>query len=83
MVIFGFYYLTCSGNITGGLPAVQAPPFYIEYGNQTYNFAEICTNLGSALFVTPLIAILESVAIAKSFGNTNLVPTRYANFDNF
>ena len=44
------------------------PPFYIEYGNQTYNFGEICQNLGSALFVTPLIAILESVAIAKSFG---------------
>lgn len=58
------------GNITGGLPTIQAPPFYIEYGNQTYNFMEICQNLGSSLFVTPLIAILESVAIAKSFGKT-------------
>ncbi|KAI9552739.1 hypothetical protein GHT06_020619 [Daphnia sinensis] len=56
-----------TGNITGGLPSIQAPSFYIEYGNQTYNFVEICQNLGSALFVTPLIAILESMAIAKSF----------------
>ncbi|XP_057381356.1 sodium-independent sulfate anion transporter-like [Daphnia carinata] len=56
-----------TGNITGGLPSIQAPSFYIEQGNQTYNFVEICQNLGSALFVTPLIAILESMAIAKSF----------------
>lgn len=56
------------GNITGGLPSIQAPSFYIEHGNRTYNFVEICQNLGSALFVTPLIAILESMAIAKSFG---------------
>ncbi|KAK4014629.1 hypothetical protein OUZ56_027147 [Daphnia magna] len=55
------------GNITGGLPSIQAPSFYIEHGNRTYNFVEICQNLGSALFVTPLIAILESMAIAKSF----------------
>ncbi len=57
------------GNITSGLPSIQAPSFNIEYGNQTFNFMEICQNLGSALFVTPLIAILESMAIAKSFGN--------------
>ena len=56
------------GNITSGLPSIQAPSFNIEYGNQTFNFMEICQNLGSALFVTPLIAILESMAIAKSFG---------------
>lgn len=56
-----------TGNITGGLPSIQAPSFYIEHGNRTYNFVEICQNLGSALFVTPLIAILESMAIAKSF----------------
>jgi hypothetical protein len=29
---------------------------------------EICRNLGSALYITPLVAILESIAIAKSFG---------------
>nr|CAH0107975.1 unnamed protein product [Daphnia galeata] len=56
-----------TGNITSGLPSIQAPSFNIEYGNQTFNFMEICQNLGSALFVTPLIAILESMAIAKSF----------------
>lgn len=57
------------GNIRSGLPGVQPPLFFIEYGNQTFNFAEIWTNLGSSVFVTPLVAILESVAIAKSFGN--------------
>ncbi|EFX83558.1 hypothetical protein DAPPUDRAFT_194797 [Daphnia pulex] len=56
-----------TGNITSGLPSIQPPSFNIEYGNQTFSFVEICQNLGSALFVTPLIAILESMAIAKSF----------------
>ena len=56
------------GNITAGLPPFQPPPFFIEFNNETFNFGEICQNLGSSIVVTPLIAILESVAIAKSFG---------------
>lgn len=58
---------TLTGNITGGLPVFSPPPFYIENGNQTYNFFEICQTLGSNMIVTPLIAILESVTIAKAF----------------
>lgn len=62
-----------TGNITSGLPPIQAPPFFIEFNNETFYFGDICTNLGSAVFVTPLIAILESVSIAKSFGTTTYI----------
>ena len=50
------------------MPPFQAPPFFIEFNDQTFNFAEICQNLGSAIIVVPIIAILESVSVAKSFG---------------
>ena len=62
--------MTCFflGNITAGLPPFQIPPFYIENDGKTFDVSEICSNLGSALGVVPLIGILESVAIAKSFG---------------
>ena len=33
------------------------------------NFSQICEELGAAIGLIPLIAILEQVAIAKAFGN--------------
>ena len=56
-----------TGNITAGLPPFAAPPFHIEYGNETFSLSEITSNLGSAIFVSPLVAILEHVSIAKAF----------------
>jgi hypothetical protein len=32
---------------------------------------EVCRNLGSSLYISPLVAVLESIAIAKSLGTNN------------
>ena len=49
------------------------PPFSInrtdDYNNTVWlSFPEMCSELGAAIGLIPLIAILEQVAIAKSFG---------------
>ncbi|XP_071555391.1 sodium-independent sulfate anion transporter isoform X1 [Temnothorax nylanderi] len=56
-----------TGNITEGLPPFSLPPFTIVNGNRTYTFAEAVGELGSGILSIPLIAILESIAIAKAF----------------
>lgn len=56
------------GNITKGLPPFSLPPFSIVSGNHTYTFLELVGELGSSVLSVPLIAILESIAIAKAFG---------------
>ncbi|XP_047360090.1 sodium-independent sulfate anion transporter isoform X1 [Vespa velutina] len=56
-----------TGNITQGLPPFKPPPFSIDTNNKTYQFPELIQELGSTIASIPLIAILESVAIAKAF----------------
>ncbi|KAL1392779.1 hypothetical protein pipiens_012240 [Culex pipiens pipiens] len=56
-----------TGNVTSGLPSFQPPPFSTVVNNQTYSFSEMVSELGSSVIALPLIAILESIAIAKAF----------------
>ncbi|XP_012526605.1 sodium-independent sulfate anion transporter [Monomorium pharaonis] len=56
-----------TGNITKGLPPFSLPPFTIVNGNHTYTFAEAVNEIGISILSIPLIAILESIAIAKAF----------------
>uniref|UniRef100_A0A4Y0BNY8 STAS domain-containing protein n=1 Tax=Anopheles funestus TaxID=62324 RepID=A0A4Y0BNY8_ANOFN len=56
-----------TGNVTSGLPPFQLPPFTTSVDGQTYSFAEMISELGTSLITLPLIAILESIAIAKAF----------------
>jgi solute carrier family 26 (sodium-independent sulfate anion transporter), member 11 len=55
------------GVITPGLPPIGPPPFSTSSGNETLNFVEMLTVLGPPFVILPLVAILESVAIAKAF----------------
>ena len=71
-----------TGKIEGGLPDFQAPPFSLEldltheFDNGTisnsemkyFGFGDMISTLGAAIIIIPVIAILESVAIAKAFG---------------
>ncbi|KAK0093334.1 hypothetical protein PV326_013778 [Microctonus aethiopoides] len=58
------------GKLPSGMPSVQFPPFgFIKEDNTTVSFIDMCTNLGSGLFVLPLIALMEDVAICKAFSN--------------
>lgn len=57
-----------TGNITEGLPSFSLPPFTVTHGNHTYTFMMLIEEFGSSTLSIPLIAILESIAIAKTFG---------------
>ncbi|XP_063620633.1 sodium-independent sulfate anion transporter-like [Cydia splendana] len=54
-------------DIGSGLPKIEPPPFSTTVGNETYTFSDIISVLGPQSIVLPLVAILESVAIAKAF----------------
>uniref|UniRef100_A0A1S4GLM3 Uncharacterized protein n=1 Tax=Anopheles gambiae TaxID=7165 RepID=A0A1S4GLM3_ANOGA len=56
-----------TGNVTPGLPPIQLPPFSTTIGEQSYSFSEMIAKLGTSIITLPLIAVLESVAIAKAF----------------
>eukprot|EP00092_Neocalanus_flemingeri_P034435 GFUD01037444.1.p1 GENE.GFUD01037444.1~~GFUD01037444.1.p1 ORF type:complete len:657 (+),score=135.37 GFUD01037444.1:71-2041(+) len=63
---------TLTGEIESGLPSFQSPPFSIFGSNETSteddtDLQGMISQLGSAIIIIPLIAILESVAIAKAF----------------
>jgi len=57
-----------TGNITEGLPPFSLPPFTIVDRNYTYTFAEAIGEVGIGIISIPLIGLLESIAIAKAFG---------------
>jgi len=64
-----------TGNIEAGLPSFQLPPFSMNntQTGQAISFKGMMTELGSGIITIPLIAILESVAIAKSLGNFDTI----------
>uniref|UniRef100_A0A182VPV5 STAS domain-containing protein n=1 Tax=Anopheles minimus TaxID=112268 RepID=A0A182VPV5_9DIPT len=56
-----------TGNVTPGLPPFKLPPFATSMDGRAYTFSEMIAELGTSLITLPLIAILESIAIAKAF----------------
>lgn len=58
---------TLTGTIQSGLPDFKIPPFTTTINGTTIEFSNMLQNLGSSIIAIPLIAILESIAIAKAF----------------
>ncbi|XP_068084543.1 sodium-independent sulfate anion transporter [Anabrus simplex] len=56
-----------SGKVAPGLPPAGLPPFSAQVGNHTYTFPEMCQELGMAILLVPIVAVLANVAIAKAF----------------
>lgn len=54
--------------VNSSVPTFKLPPFSIDFNNGTFGFVEIFKELGSAIIVVPLVAVLANVAIAKAFG---------------
>lgn len=61
--------LVLTGHVRSGLPPFALPPFSTTVGNTTYNFGEMCSKLGSSIFLVPVIGVLGNVAIAKAFAS--------------
>lgn len=62
-----------SEKVEAGLPSFKLPKFSIERDNRTIGFLEICNDIGSGLFLLPLVSVLANVAIAKSFSKLKLL----------
>ncbi|CAK1596661.1 unnamed protein product [Parnassius mnemosyne] len=62
-----------TGEVKPGLPQLSLPPFSATVGNHTYTFMEMASTLGSAIFVVPLLSILENIALAKVFSEGKYV----------
>ncbi|XP_043280245.1 sodium-independent sulfate anion transporter [Venturia canescens] len=58
-----------TGTVRSGLPTFGLPPFSTQMNNRTLNFVEMCSELGPAILLVPIIGVLGNVAIAKAFAN--------------
>lgn len=56
-----------TGPVRPGLPSFGLPPFSTQANNQTFTFAQMCSELGTSIVLVPIIAVLGNVAIAKAF----------------
>ncbi|XP_014259205.1 sodium-independent sulfate anion transporter isoform X2 [Cimex lectularius] len=65
--LYGLQPFLLTGTVGSGLPPFRLPPFSTKSGNETLGFIDMTKEMGSAIVVVPLIAILESIAIAKAF----------------
>lgn len=58
-----------TGPVKSGLPTFSLPPFSTRMNDRDLTFIEMCTELGPAIFLVPIIGVLGNVAIAKAFAN--------------
>ena len=72
----GIQPFTLTGNIKPGLPPFEWPSFNVnktlDEGMESLSFVDIVSEIGTAIGLVPLIAILEQIAIAKAFGMDDL-----------
>lgn len=69
----GLNYLTLSADVVPGLPHFHFPPLHVERDGEPLGFIEICEDLKWSIVLVPLVAILQHIAIAKSFANGKVV----------
>ncbi|XP_044731995.1 sodium-independent sulfate anion transporter-like [Chrysoperla carnea] len=65
-----------TAEVEKGLPSFHLPPFTAHHDNNTYTFTEMIEEVEISLLTIPIIAILESVAIAKNFAIGSLDATQ-------
>ncbi|XP_012145971.2 sodium-independent sulfate anion transporter [Megachile rotundata] len=63
----GFSPVSLTGHVKQGLPEFRPPPFQTYHNNETYNFIDMVSALGSGCLVIPLLSLLETISIAKVF----------------
>ncbi|XP_066250801.1 sodium-independent sulfate anion transporter-like [Euwallacea similis] len=62
-----------TGDVKSGLPEFKVPPFTTVVGNSTKTFPDMLSDLGSSVFLVPIIAVLGNVAIAKAFATGEVI----------
>ncbi|XP_029784472.1 sodium-independent sulfate anion transporter isoform X1 [Suricata suricatta] len=69
--VTGHQPFVLTGQTAQGLPPVRLPPFSVTTANRTISFSELVQDMGAGLAVVPLMGLLESIAVAKSFASQN------------
>ncbi|XP_038212218.1 sodium-independent sulfate anion transporter-like isoform X1 [Zerene cesonia] len=73
LYLYGITPFKLTGTIHGGLPRFGLPPFSTTVNNVTLGFDGMLAELGPEGLAMPLVAILESIAIAKAFAGSRAV----------
>ncbi|XP_074081078.1 sodium-independent sulfate anion transporter isoform X3 [Macrotis lagotis] len=69
--VMGSQPFLLTGKTAEGLPPFQLPPFSVATPNGTVSFNQMVQDMGVGLAVVPLMALLESITIAKTFASQN------------
>nr|XP_031325132.1 sodium-independent sulfate anion transporter isoform X2 [Camelus dromedarius] len=69
--VTGYQPFVLTGKTPEGLPEPHVPPFSVTTTNGTVSFTEMVQGMGAGLAVVPLVGLLESIAVAKSFASQN------------
>ncbi|XP_074116452.1 sodium-independent sulfate anion transporter isoform X1 [Sminthopsis crassicaudata] len=69
--VMGSQPFLLTGKTAEGLPPFQLPPFSLATPNGTVPFNQMVQDMGAGLAVVPLMAMLESITIAKTFASQN------------
>ncbi|XP_072501339.1 sodium-independent sulfate anion transporter isoform X2 [Notamacropus eugenii] len=69
--VMGSQPFLLTGKTAEGLPPFQLPPFSMATPNGTVSFNQMVQDMGAGLAVVPLMALLESITIAKTFASQN------------
>ncbi|KAB0395080.1 hypothetical protein E2I00_003441 [Balaenoptera physalus] len=69
--VTGYQPFVLTGKTPEGLPDAHIPPFSVTTANGTISFTEMVQGMGAGLAVVPLMGLLESIAVAKSFASQN------------
>ncbi|XP_039289871.1 sodium-independent sulfate anion transporter [Nilaparvata lugens] len=56
-----------------GIPPFTLPPTEAKVGNQTYDAGQMIEELGSGIFVVPIVGVLVNIAIAKAFSSGGVI----------
>jgi sodium-independent sulfate anion transporter 11 len=56
-----------TGEVKGGFPPFEAPPFSINLNGTEYSFSDMAQDYGPSIAFIPLVAILEAISIGKAF----------------
>ncbi|XP_036124515.1 sodium-independent sulfate anion transporter [Molossus molossus] len=69
--VTGYQPFVLTGKIVEGLPSLRTPPFSLTTANRTASFTDMVQDMGAGLAAVPLMGLLESIAVAKSFASQN------------
>ncbi|XP_030064462.1 sodium-independent sulfate anion transporter isoform X2 [Microcaecilia unicolor] len=71
--VMGSQPFILTGKTTEGLPPFRPPPFSKASVNGTVPFVRMVQDMGAGVGIIPFMGLLESIAIAKAFGITNIL----------